>query len=1004
MSSESDFDESTDSDSMYDSDGALGVIQRGRFRDPESDEYDGEEYEEDWDSSDSEELGFLVGTHDHVHRHGRDPATYYAPPVRVRDQHVPLKPRPGEMGIEDHTTLPRQPSESSLAYHVRRSMWKEVRADLGARAMAAGAAGVRLSSDAVSDRATEAVSDRATDAKRSSAAKGKRTAARGKRVANATGASQKTPRASEVSENPSGAENVPDAFDLINALLLRAPADVLLALLAVAHESVIKHRVQKERGVRMSAEPESEPVGSYEGSSLLHFAVFSLHATVPKPQHTPTPLAVIKRLLELDPEAIFAVNVDGYTPMYVLARFGPASEASDRVMGQTVDALVGVSEKVVGGDATSEKLRDARGGAAILVEKDMTRKDLVSTEEMIIRAYPLHSACARHHGRVLKALAKAFPKAAEFRVDVPASSSFPLRHRSQNSHGAGYPLHMLLMHSVSRLPDLATFKVLLEMYPAAAKEPWRSRESPRHALHYLCADEASPLPLIKHLLRVVPETVEIVERGETPLHCALDHEGLEDANPDPDRPRQPDVETRRVRAREIVACVLRARPRACAVADRRGTYPLHLAIRNKWPPEIVRDILRAFPDAGMKKDRDGMYPLHAATRDGNVPSVKAIVEVTPHLARVSTEEDGLPLHVAARHSAPCEVTRHLLETYPEAARTPDSEGELPLHAVCAALGSDELMDETSEAESENDRRDYENAKVLYAAFPEGAFYTDARGKIPAERLPMYDVHRMLSRDVFGGDAWRGEGWRIMGASEGAAGGGGGGAGAPSPHVSGAALVVRVASNELAVAGMSSGEIERLSVALERARAAVTKETLRRPFEETLLAEHDRDEKWMCPIGYGLFRDPVKAGDGHVYERSNIVKWQEKSSAADRDDRGGGYGRLVPNKRAWKSPMTGLKCSDFDLTPATAIRKQIDEKLEEMMARALREDAAAARATTEKNEQPRSRKAKTKTKPKVAFPVSGPSAVPDADAAGGSARGAKRAARGQPAGRSARARR
>jgi ankyrin repeat protein len=120
-----------------------------------------------------------------------------------------------------------------------------------------------------------------------------------------------------------------------------------------------------------------------------------------------------------------------------------------------------------------------------------------------------------------------------------------------------------------------------------------------------------------------------------------------------------------------------------------------LAIRNKWPPEIVRDILRAFPDAGMKKDRDGMYPLHAATRDGNVPSVKAIVEVTPHLARVSTEEDGLPLHVAARHSAPCEVTRHLLETYPEAARTPDSEGELPLHAVCAALGSDELMDETA---------------------------------------------------------------------------------------------------------------------------------------------------------------------------------------------------------------------------------------------------------------------------------------------------------------------
>ena len=213
------------------------------------------------------------------------------------------------------------------------------------------------------------------------------------------------------------------------------------------------------------------------------------------------------------------------------------------------------------------------------------------------------------------------------------------------------------------------------------------------------------------------------------------------------------------------------------------------------------------------------------------------------------------------------------------------------------------MVETSEADAENDRRDYENAKLLYAAFPEGAFHTDASGKIPAERLPMYDIHRMLSRDVFGGDAWRGEGWRVMG---------GAGDGASQSHsantantASGAALLVRVAANELAVAAMSAPEIERLTVALDRARAAVAKETLRRPFEEALLAEHDRDEKWMCPIGYGLFRDPVRAGDGHVYERSNIVKWQEKSGAVVARPFLG-----APNKRAWKSPMTGLSCHDF----------------------------------------------------------------------------------------------
>ena len=114
------------------------------------------------------------------------------------------------------------------------------------------------------------------------------------------------------------------------------------------------------------------------------------------------------------------------------------------------------------------------------------------------------------------------------------------------------------------------------------------------------------------------------------------------------------------------------------------------------------------------------------------------------------------------------------------------------------------------------------------------------------------------------------------------------------------------------------------MALDRARAAVAKQ-LRRLFEEALLAEHDRDEKWMCPIGYGLFRDPVRAGDGHVYERSNIVKWQEKSGAVVARPFLG-----APNKRAWKSPMTGLSCHDFALAPAAEIRSQIDEKLDEMM--------------------------------------------------------------------------
>ena len=171
--------------------------------------------------------------------------------------------------------------------------------------------------------------------------------------------------------------------------------------------------------------------------------------------------------------------------------------------------------------------------------------------------------------------------------------------------------------------------------------------------------------------------------------------------------------------------------------------------------------------------------------------------------------------------------------------------------------------------------------------------------------------------------------------------------------------------------MSASEIERLGVAVERARAALGKETSRRPFEETLLQEHEEAEKkgtalggsqirqhtvcpyetdpfrvpitgapsWMCPIGYGLFRDPVTAGDGMVYERSNIVKWQEKSGAIAQHqptpatlDGGAHRTRVQPSKRKWKSPMTGLPCDDFKLVGVLDIKNAIDARLETMVAK------------------------------------------------------------------------
>jgi hypothetical protein len=126
--------------------------------------------------------------------------------------------------------------------------------------------------------------------------------------------------------------------------------------------------------------------------------------------------------------------------------------------------------------------------------------------------------------------------------------------------------------------------------------------------------------LVKCLLKTVPESARIIERGETALHCALDSDAVHHAHPG--APRVPAPTPAAV---DVALAVLRAHPGACGVADARGTYPAFLAVKNKWPPAVCVEILRAFPDAGLKKGpRDGLFPLHQATRDGNVETTRAV--------------------------------------------------------------------------------------------------------------------------------------------------------------------------------------------------------------------------------------------------------------------------------------------------------------------------------------------------------------------------------------------
>jgi|TARA_B110000238_G_scaffold54697_1_gene59833 hypothetical protein len=352
----SDSEDDYDSEEDYSGDSEGGGMH-GHY---DSEHYDSEsDYEDDWDSEDeANELAGAPGFHLNPFTRGFngmggghdgiDPASIHAPPVRCR---VTPKTETGKCvhrnhdpGTNDHASFGKQPCETSLGFYIRKSMWAEARTALGAKAIAAGAAGTRLVCDeAVKGLGGLGVGLSVTDlsgTKAGGKGGGKDVPQKGKDKGKAP-AKGKGKAAAEKPNNKDKTLPKVDCFDLINAIVTRAPADITLALLAIAPLCEIKHRVRKERGTARNGA--GAGAGAFQGCSLLHFAMYGVNPLREAQVHkTPTPLVVVKRLLDLDPEAIAAVSTDGFTPMFALARFGAVEAgACDETMAQSVVRVLG---------------------------------------------------------------------------------------------------------------------------------------------------------------------------------------------------------------------------------------------------------------------------------------------------------------------------------------------------------------------------------------------------------------------------------------------------------------------------------------------------------------------------------------------------------------------------------------------------------------------------------------------------------------------------------------
>lgn len=83
------------------------------------------------------------------------------------------------------------------------------------------------------------------------------------------------------------------------------------------------------------------------------------------------------------------------------------------------------------------------------------------------------------------------------------------------------------------------------------------------------------------------------------------------------------------------------------------------------------------------------------------------------------------------------------------------------------------------------------------------------------------------------------------------------------------------------------------------------------------AEPFRDE-FKCPIGLNIMKDPVIAGDGHVYDRTNIYNWFNQSNST-------------------RSPMTNDCMSSNTVFPVIYLQSQIKEWIQSIKNKSISED-------------------------------------------------------------------
>jgi ankyrin repeat protein len=136
----------------------------------------------------------------------------------------------------------------------------------------------------------------------------------------------------------------------------------------------------------------------------------------------------------------------------------------------------------------------------------------------------------------------------------------------------------------------------------------------------------------------------------------------------------------------MIGNLIKYNPLGASQADRKGSFPLHLACESGHSWEVVRSIHQAFPGAVEQAEgnKRGWNALHMAAfsehSDGEL--LYELVKLFPNAATVCDSDGRYPLHLACMSGKVWEDgLSSLFEAAPNAIRCRDKEGRLPLHIV-----------------------------------------------------------------------------------------------------------------------------------------------------------------------------------------------------------------------------------------------------------------------------------------------------------------------------------